>query len=93
MELRYLPDYAPENDQEPEGFNLEDLDPKEETLDLALIDDIEFEDVDLNDYPDFCDSYISSATYNGVQMTDDQLAELNEKHPGFVYERLFSKLF
>jgi TRAP-type uncharacterized transport system substrate-binding protein len=77
---------APEHDSDPEP---------EQTngLDLALINDIEFDDVDMDDYPDFADAYISAATYDGVEMTDDELAELNEKHPGFVYERLISKLF
>lgn len=45
---------------------------------MNVLDDIEIDDIDMNDYPDFCDAYISSATYKGVELTDDQLDELND---------------
>lgn len=45
---------------------------------IDVLDDIEIDDIDMNDYPDFCDAYISSATYKGVELTDDQLDELND---------------
>lgn len=45
---------------------------------VDVLDDIEIDDIDMNDYPDFCDAYISSATYKGVELTDDQLDELND---------------
>lgn len=48
------------------------------TIDLNLVQDIEVEDIHMWDAPDFCDAYISYATYDGVPMTDDQLNELNE---------------
>ena len=40
--------------------------------------DIEIADVFASDYPDFCDAYIESATFNGVKLTDDQLDILND---------------
>jgi hypothetical protein len=61
-------------------------------LDLSKIDNIQFEDVDYNDYPDFCDAFISSADMNGVEMTEEELEELNENR-GFVYEKLIDNLF
>jgi len=42
------------------------------------IDNIELDDIDTNDYPDFCDAFITSADYKGVKMTDEQLDEINE---------------
>lgn len=42
------------------------------------IDNIELDGIDTNDYPDFCDAFISSADYKGVKMTDEQLEEINE---------------
>ena len=54
-------------------------------MDYKLIDNIEVDDIDTSDYPDFCDAFISSADYNGKPMTDDQLDELNEDSD-FVYE-------
>jgi len=48
------------------------------TMDYKKIDNIEIDGIDTKDYPDFCDAYISSADYDGVPMTDEQLDELNE---------------
>lgn len=42
------------------------------------IDNIELDGIDTNDYPDFCDAFISSADYKGVKMTEEQLDEINE---------------
>lgn len=81
---------------EPEGygaFDQDQLNERTEDIDLALIDNIEFDDVDMNDYPDFTDAYIVSADYNGVPMTDDELADLNDNNRGFVYQKLIDKLF
>lgn len=39
---------------------------------------ISFDEIDPNDYPDFCDAYVSKALYNGQEMTQDDLDELNE---------------
>ena len=32
------------------------------------------------DYPDFCDAFIDSADYDGKEMTDEQLDDLNEDY-------------
>ena len=48
------------------------------TMDYKKIDNIEIDGIDTKDYPDFCDAYISSADYDGVPMTDEQLDEINE---------------
>jgi hypothetical protein len=68
-------------------------DEHQEKFDLSKIDSMEFDDVDHSDYPDFCDAYCSAADYDGEPMTEDELADLNENHRDFVYERLISKLF
>lgn len=62
-------------------------------LDLSKIDNIEFDDVDMNDYPDFVDAWVCSADYDGVPMTDDQLYDLNENYRDFVYEKLIASIF
>lgn len=46
---------------------------------LTLIDDVDIDGIDMRDYPDFCDAFIGSASYNGKEMTEDQLDELNEQ--------------
>lgn len=48
--------------------------------------DIRFEDVDHDDYPDYCDAYVSSAKYEGVELTEDELDALNDSD--FVSEYL-----
>jgi hypothetical protein len=61
-------------------------------LDYNLIDDLEFGGIDYSDYPDFCDAYISSATYGDRDMTDAELDELNEDRD-YVYDKLMDHIF
>ena len=61
-------------------------------MNYDLIDNIEIDGIDTNDYPDFCDAFISSADYNGVEMTDEQLEALNEDY-GFVHDCVYNQLF
>jgi len=56
-------------------------------MDTTKIDNVEFDNIDYTDYPDFCDAYISSADYNGLEMTEEQLNELND-NVDLVYELL-----
>ena len=62
-------------------------------IDTKQVTDIEFEDVDPYDHPDYCDAYISEATYKGRKMTEKELEELNESHGEFVYEKLMEYLY
>jgi len=61
-------------------------------IDYNLINTIQLDGVDMKDYPDFCDAYIVSACYDGRQMNDEQLEELNEDRD-FVYECVQNYLF
>ena len=60
-------------------------------MDYKKIDNIEIDGINTKDYPDFCDAYISSADYDGVPMTDEQLDELNEDGD-YVYEHIMDYL-
>ena len=62
-------------------------------MNLLLITNMEFDGVDHNDYPDYCDAYCVSAHYDGEQMTEEQLDELNTQYRDFVYERLIYHIF
>ena len=64
---------------------------KSEKMDYKKINNIEVDGIDTKDYPDFCDAYISSADYDGVPMTDEQLDELNEDGD-YVYEHIMDYL-
>lgn len=61
-------------------------------MDYKKIDNVEVEGIDTKDYPDFCDAFISSADYNGVPMTENQLDEINEDSD-FVYDCITNKLY
>jgi hypothetical protein len=60
-------------------------------MNYKKIDNIEIDGIDTKDYPDFCDAYISSADYDGVPMTDEQLDELNEDGD-YIYEHIMDYL-
>ena len=62
-------------------------------LDLNKIEDIEFDGIDTNDYPDFCDAFIISATYNGRDLTEEELEWVGEDNRDWVYEKLMEHLF
>jgi hypothetical protein len=61
-------------------------------MDTSKIDNIKFEDINYDDYPDFCDAFISSADFDGVSMTEIELDELNEDRD-FVHEKLMDYLY
>ena len=62
-------------------------------LDLSKIEDIEIDGINHNDYPDFCDAFISSATYQNRDMTEEELEILDEEYRDFVYEKLMDYLY
>ena len=68
----------------------EDAGPRE--IELDKIDNIEFDDVNMNDSPDFSDAFIKSADMDGTPMTEDELEQLNENR-GYVYQKLIDELF
>lgn len=57
--------------------------------------DIEIEDIDPRDYPDFCDAYVSHAVWEdtGVELTDEELNELNDQCSDQVYEEVLSQIY
>jgi hypothetical protein len=61
-------------------------------LDYSKISDIEIENIDYSDYPDFCDAYISDATYDGEPMSNEQLEQLNYD-TSFVYDQVIKRIF
>ena len=65
---------------------------KKIVMDFKLITNIKVEGIHFNDYPDFVDAYIDSAEYDGVEMTDEQLDELNENSE-FVHDCVYNQLF
>ena len=42
-------------------------------LDTNKIDNVHVEGIDMADYPDFCDAFIDSADFDGIEMTEEEL--------------------
>jgi len=61
-------------------------------MNYDLINNIELDGIDTNDYPDFCDAYIVSAEYDGETMTDKQIDKLNDDYD-FVHDCVYAELF
>ncbi len=61
-------------------------------INYNLIEDVEVDGIDFQDYPDFVDAFISSAVYDGKEMSDEMLDELNENYD-FVYESVTNYIF
>jgi len=45
-------------------------------INVNAITNVEFADVDMSDYPKFCDAYIESAEYNGRPATEAEIEEM-----------------
>ena len=53
---------------------------------------VEMEDVDMGDWPDFCDAWISYAEWeDGTSLSQDELDELN-RDDSYVYEKALDSL-
>ena len=61
-------------------------------MNYDLIDNIELDGIDVNDYPDFSDAYIVFADYDGEAMTDAQIDILNEDYD-FIHDCVYRQLF
>ena len=56
-------------------------------IEVWKLEDVKVEDIDMKDYPDFCDAFISSATIDGRELTELELNEVNED-----YDYLYSQI-
>ncbi len=56
--------------------------------------DVEVDGIDTRDYPDFCDAFIASATWEdtGIALNEAELEELNEDGD-FVYNAVINRLY
>ena len=61
-------------------------------LDYSLLEDIQLDGIDHRDSPDYVDAFIASASYNGRELTKQELDELNEDS-NFVYECVLNYLY
>ena len=59
-------------------------------IDYNKIEVLEVSDINHYDYPEYCDAYISEAEYNGKPMNSKMLDEINDNHPDFVYQQVWT---
>ena len=54
---------------------------------------VEIEDIDMKDYPDFVMAYIDSAKFvsSGKELNDEELIKLQEENADLFYEDLYDK--
>ena len=63
------------------------IEKRQSTLDFSKVRVHGFEGIDHSDYPDYCDAYVTEATYDGEEVTEEQLEEINNDSQ-FVYDAL-----
>ena len=61
-------------------------------INYELLNDIEIDGIDTNDYPDFCDAFISGGSYGERELTEEELEQLNDD-VDFVYEHVIKYLY
>jgi len=61
-------------------------------IDFSKVEVLSIGDINMSDYPEFCDAFIEEAEIDGVYATDEQLDAINE-NSDFVYESVMSYLF
>jgi len=59
------------------------------------VTDIMLDGVDSRDYPDFCDAFIYTATWEdtGVELSDDELEQLNKENGDYINEEALDSLY
>jgi len=61
-------------------------------FDFGKITNVMVEGIDHRDCPDYCDAFIASADYDGVEMNEELLDELNDCGD-FVHESVYSQIY
>jgi len=59
-------------------------------MQIKLFSDVVFEGIDHKDAPDYCDAYIVSAEYDGKEMTDEEIENIDRD---VMYELLMNYLY
>lgn len=61
-------------------------------LDYTKISEVEVDGIDTSDAHDFCDAFICAASYEGREMTEEELDILNQDSQ-YVYECVIDRLY
>tara|TARA_R100001244_G_scaffold116164_1_gene86179 strand:+ start:439 stop:711 length:273 start_codon:yes stop_codon:yes gene_type:complete len=71
--------------------NQKEVEPKFTSKDVKDITDVTIDGIDFKDHPDYCDAYISEATWFNFDCTDEELEIINEDRD-FVYDKVLEYL-
>ena len=61
-------------------------------IDFNKIDNVIVADLDMSDYPKFCDAHIESCEIDGVPATDAELDVINENYD-FLYNAIQETIY
>jgi len=62
-------------------------------FDISEVYDIEIDGIDLRDSPDFCDAYVSNASYKDRELTEEECIQLQDENPEWFYEKVCDEAF
>ena len=61
---------------------------------LINLNSIAVAGIDMNDYPDFADAYVESASYlDGTALSDDELDTLKDEYPAEIHSILLDSIY
>jgi len=61
--------------------------------DLKRVNNLEIDNVNMSDYPDFCDAFISYGEIDGRELTEEELDYVNDMCPDLVNELAHESMF
>jgi len=62
-------------------------------IDVKKLDDVQVDGIDFRDYPDFCDAFLEYATYEGRELTQEELDEVQEENQEWFYEQVEKSIY
>ena len=61
---------------------------------LSELVDVQLDGINMADYPDFIDAYVTSASHpDGTELNDDELDYLNDHYSDDIYKLVLSTVF
>jgi hypothetical protein len=58
-------------------------------IDFSKVNNVEIENIQMFDYPDFCDAFIVSADYGDKEMSEDMINYINDNNYNFINEYIY----
>ncbi len=55
-------------------------------LEFSQVDNPNISDINMHDYPDFCDAFLESGEYNGKRLSELELDWINDKQSDLIQE-------